>query len=116
MNGISQLLDSLRCIMLAVDALTSQKEPWVQRTNTSLTRCQTGHEYSSPDSLVSARCARHGPALVCKEKRRLMANLLRLMVSGCMCQPREAEMFHLGGLLDLILQGSGGVPTDPACR
>lgn len=45
-----------------------------------------------------------------------MANLLCLMVSGCMCQPREAEMFHKDGLLDIILQGSGGVPTDPACR
>lgn len=45
-----------------------------------------------------------------------MANLLCLMVSGCMCQPREAVMFHKGGLLDIILQGSGGVPTDPACR
>lgn len=47
MNGISQPLDSLQCIMLAVDAMTSQKEPCVQRTNTWLTRCQTGHEYSS---------------------------------------------------------------------
>lgn len=47
MNGISQLLDSLQCIMLAVDAMTSQKEPCVQRTNTRLTCCQTGHEYSS---------------------------------------------------------------------
>lgn len=71
MNSISRLLDSLQCTMLAVDAMTSQKEPWVQRTNTSLTRCQTGHEYSS-QLLQTLSCLRDalGTDLLLSAKKR----------------------------------------------